>query len=99
MLECLCLVVYKSFKFIYVQVIDDFFGQILVQVSLWEFVISFGVEGSVGSVFVVKVVGKVVVECVKEKGIEIVVFDCGGFIYYGKICVIVEGVCEVGFEF
>lgn len=33
----------------------------------------------IGNVEVVMVVGKVIVECVFEKGIKIVVFDCSGF--------------------
>lgn len=34
---------------------------------------------------IVVVVGKLVVECVVEKGIKKVVFDCGGYFYYGCV--------------
>lgn len=34
-----------------------------------------------------------------EKGIEKVVFDCGGNFYYGWVKVLVEVVCEVGLDF
>lgn len=44
-------------------------------------------------------VGEFVVKCVKDKGVFNIVFDCSGYLYYGCIVVLVEVVCEVGFEF
>lgn len=54
---------------------------------------------SIGDIFVVIKVGELVVKCVVEKGIFDVVFDCGGYLYYGCVKVLVDVVCEVGFKF
>lgn len=43
-----------------------------------------------------KEVGKFLVECVKVVNIDKVVFDCGGYLYYGCVKFLVEGVCEGG---
>lgn len=48
---------------------------------------------------VVSKVGELVVKCVFEKGIIFVIFDCGGYLYYGCVKVFVEVVCENGLEF
>lgn len=50
-------------------------------------------------VMVVVFVGKLIVECVVKEGVKIVVFDCGGYIYYGCVKVFVEVVCEGGLDF
>ena len=45
------------------------------------------------------VVGKLIGECVVKVGVKEVCFDCGGFVYYGCVKVLVDGVCEVGLLF
>lgn len=51
---------------------------------------------SIGNIEVVIKVGELVVKCVVEKGVNEVVFDCGGYLYYGCVKVLVDVVCEVG---
>jgi large subunit ribosomal protein L18 len=45
------------------------------------------------------VIGKVVAERAKEKGVESVVFDRGGFTYHGVIRAIAEAARETGLKF
>ena len=44
-------------------------------------------------------VGRVVAERLKEKGITRVVFDRGGFLYHGRIRAVAEAAREAGLEF
>lgn len=44
-------------------------------------------------------VGKLVAQRAKEKGIEQVVFDRGGYSYHGRIAALAEGAREVGLKF
>jgi len=44
-------------------------------------------------------VGKLVAERAKEKGIEQVVFDRGGYPYHGRVAALAEGAREVGLKF
>jgi large subunit ribosomal protein L18 len=44
-------------------------------------------------------IGKVVAERAKEKGVESVVFDRGGFTYHGVIRAIAEAARETGLKF
>lgn len=54
------------------------------------------VFNGISNIEVVMKVGELVVKCVVEKGVKEVVFDCGGYLYYGCVKVLVEVVCEVG---
>lgn len=44
-------------------------------------------------------VGKLVAQRAKEKGIELVVFDRGGYPYHGRVAALAEGAREVGLKF
>lgn len=44
-------------------------------------------------------VGKLVAQRAKEKGIEEVVFDRGGYPYHGRVAALAEGAREVGLKF
>jgi len=44
-------------------------------------------------------VGKILAEKAKEKGIENVVFDRGGYLYHGIIKAVAEGAREGGLQF
>lgn len=48
---------------------------------------------------VVSEVGKLIVKCVVEKDVVEVIFDRGGYFYYGCVFVLVEVVCEGGLNF
>src|SRR5206468_7993325 len=78
------LVVFKSEKHIYAQVVDDAAGRTLVAAStLDEPLRAAGTRG--GSVAAAKTVGSTIAQRAKDKGIEQVVFDRGGYIYHGRV--------------
>ncbi len=93
------LCVYKSLRFIYAQVIDDSTGRTLVQANSKEADVLSGLESSAGGCEAAKAVGALVAERAKEKGVEQVVFDRGGFLYHGKVKCLAEAAREKGLVF
>ena len=90
--------VFRSLKEIYVQVIDDTVGHTLFSVSTKEKAVADGLEGGHCTVAAAKVVGKLVAERAKEKGITEVVFDRGGHVYHGRVQAIAEAAREAGLK-
>lgn len=92
--------VYKSLRFVYAQLIDDSQGTTLAQANSREADLQSGLDDtSTSSVDAAKAVGKLVAERAKEKGIEEVVFDRGGFVYHGKVRAVAEAARENGLKF
>lgn len=92
------LCVYRSNKHIYVQIVDDVTKVTLVAAST----IDADLKGKVAKTWDregAKAVGALVAKRAKEKGIDSVVFDRGGYIYHGRIAAVAEGAREVGLEF
>ena len=87
------LAVYKSNKSIYAQVIDDINGQTLASAT------SFGTDLKGTKSEVAGVVGKLVAEAAKSKGVEKVVFDRGGYLYHGRVKALADGAREAGLKF
>ena len=52
-----------------------------------------------GNVAAAKEVGKLIAERAKEKGINKVVFDRGGYLYHGRIKALADAAREAGLEF
>ncbi len=96
--ECPRLSVFRSNAEIYVQAIDDVQGVTLSNANskdkslLSEKVGKTKVEMSA-------MVGKLIAERLKEKGISKVVFDRGGYLYHGRIKSLAEGAREAGLIF
>jgi large subunit ribosomal protein L18 len=95
------LAVFRSGAHIYAQVIDDLAGQTLVSASSVEPAVKAQLaDGARGSNKAgAAVVGRVVAERLKEKGITRVVFDRGGFLYHGRVRAVAEAAREAGLEF
>lgn len=93
------LAVFKSLKYVYAQVIDDSVGQTLVQASSLDPEIRSQIGAGGSSVAAAKLVGQAVADRAREKGIETVVFDRGGYIYHGKVRAIAEAAREGGLKF
>lgn len=91
--------VYKSLRYVYAQVIDDSSGVTLAQANSKEADLQSGLEKSPGSREAASAVGKLVAERAKDKGIERVVFDRGGFVYHGKIEALANAAREAGLKF
>ena len=93
--ECPRLNVFRSNANIYAQIIDDVNGITLVSANTLEK----GCEGATGNIEAAKKVGLVLAERAKEKGIEVVVFDRGGYIFHGRVAALAEGAREGGLKF
>jgi large subunit ribosomal protein L18 len=90
--------VFRSLKHIYAQVIDDQQGHTLVAASTREPEIAAQVQG-LRRVEQSRVVGRVLAQRAREKGIVRVVFDRGGYAYHGRVRALAEGAREGGLEF
>ena len=93
--ECPRLNVFRSELHIYAQIIDDVNGTTLCSASTVEK----GFEGTTSNMEAAKKVGLAVAERAKAKGIEVVVFDRGGYIYHGRVKALAEGAREGGLQF
>jgi large subunit ribosomal protein L18 len=88
--------VYRSLNHIAAQLIDDAKGHTIVAASTVEK----GHRGSGGgNVAAAREIGRVIAERAKEKGIEQVVFDRGGYIYHGRVKGLAEAAREAGLKF
>jgi len=90
--------VFRSLNHIYAQVIDDGSGKTLVAASTTEKDIRRDAPKA-GNIQAAKLVGKVIAERAKSKGIEAVVFDRGGYIYHGRVKALAEAAREAGLKF
>jgi large subunit ribosomal protein L18 len=52
-----------------------------------------------GNIASAKMVGELVAKRAKEKGVEKVIFDRGGYQYHGRVKSLAEGAREAGLEF
>jgi large subunit ribosomal protein L18 len=90
--------IFRSARHIYAQVIDDTRGSTLVSASsLEKDVIAAGAEKKKSER--ANLVGKLVAERAKAKGIEKVVFDRNGFLYHGRVKAVSDGAREAGLKF
>ena len=88
--------VYRSLKHIYAQVVDDTAGSTLISASTAEK--TFALKGG-GTVAAAKQVGAEIAKRAKEKGIEQVAFDRGGYQYHGRVKALAEAAREGGLKF
>ena len=90
------LAVFRSNKEIYAQVIDDTTSATLVGTSSR----SKSLVGEAGTkVEISRKVGLEIARIAKEKGIDSVVFDRGGFKYHGRVKALADGAREGGLIF
>lgn len=87
--------VFRSEKHIYAQIIDDVNGNTLCSASSVEK----DFEGLGSNKEAAKKVGMAVAQRAKDKGIEKVVFDRGGYIYHGRVAALADGAREGGLVF
>jgi large subunit ribosomal protein L18 len=90
------LVVFRSTRHIYVQVVDDTAARTIVSASTLDE----GVRGSDGDKkSLAAAVGTLLAERAKAAGIEKVVFDRGGYRYHGRIAALADAAREGGLDF
>ena len=93
--ECPRLNVFRSNANIYAQIIDDVNGVTLVAANTLEKEF----EGATGNCEAAKKVGAVLAERAQATGINLVVFDRGGYVYHGRVAALAEGAREAGLKF
>ena len=89
------LAVFRSVAHIYAQVIDDSAGTTLASAST----VDKAGKTKGGNVAAAKAIGKLVADRAKEKGIQKVVFDRGGYQYHGRIKALADAARSAGLEF
>lgn len=92
------LCVHRSSRHIRAQVIDDASARTVVSASSLDKDVRAQIKGG-GNVAASKVVGKIIAERARAKGIENVVFDRGGYQYHGRVQALAEAAREAGLKF
>jgi large subunit ribosomal protein L18 len=92
------LAVFRSDKHIYAQAIDDGSGRTIAHASSLDSDLKGSVKGG-GNVDAAKAVGGAIAARLKDKGIEDVVFDRGGYLYHGRIKALADAAREAGLKF
>ena len=90
------LVVYRSLKHIYAQLVNDELGVTVLGVSDASEGVQVNGAGKVGRA---KGTGKLLAEKAKAAGIAKVVFDRAGYRYHGRVQAVADGAREGGLEF
>ncbi len=90
--------VFRSLKNISVQIVDDTTGRTLVSANTLEKSLR-GTTGSGGNVKAAVLIGKQIAERARQKGIEKVAFDRGGYRYHGRVKALADAAREGGLQF
>ena len=90
------LVVFRSLKHVYAQLVDDDAGRTLAAASDLAKDLTKDKAGKVG---VAHAVGKRLAAAARERGVTRVVFDRGGYRYHGRVKAVADGAREGGLEF
>src|SRR5437867_12763525 len=90
------LVVFRSSKHIYAQLVDDQRGVTIAGAADTSEGVQVEGKGKVARSFAV---GKLIAAKAKEKGIAKVVFDRGGYQYHGRVKAVADGARKGGLEF
>jgi large subunit ribosomal protein L18 len=85
-------------KNIFVQVIDDTTGNTIAAASSLDKDIK-AKQAYGGNKAAAKLVGELIAEKAKAKGIEEVAFDRGGFLYHGRVKELADGARKAGLKF
>lgn len=92
------LCVFRSQSHIYAQVIDDEAGRTLAAASSLDKDLRATMKRG-ATVKAAQAVGGLIAQRAKEKGVELVVFDRGGFLYHGRVKALADAAREAGLKF
>ncbi len=92
------LIVYRSAKHIYAQIVEAETGQTVMTVSSRSKRLM-GDAAATGNVEAAKIVGKAIAVAALEKKIDRVVFNRNGFLYHGRVKALAEAAREAGLQF
>ncbi len=94
------LVVFRSSRHIYGQLIDDTQGKTVLGISSSSPIVAENVkEEEKGKIGISKVAGKCLAEKAVQAGVKRVVFDRAGYKYHGRVKAFAEGARDGGLEF
>ncbi len=94
------LAVFRSLNHIAVQLIDDAAGHTLAAASTHDADIRKELSGKGNSSTAgAAVVGRVIAERARSKGVSAIVFDRGGYLYHGRVKALADAAREAGLEF
>src|SRR5690606_11060163 len=88
----------RSLNHIYAQIIDDTTGKSLLLYSSLSPELKASAEGKTKTE-TSKELGKLVAQKAIEKGIKVVVFDRGGYLFHGRVKAVADAAREAGLEF
>ena len=90
--------VFRSGKHIYAQIIDDVKGVTVAAASTVDKDIRSSAT-KCATVDAAGEVGKLIAERAKKAGVELVIFDRGGYRYHGRVKALAEAARETGLKF
>jgi len=93
------LTVHRTPRHIYAQVIAPNGSEVIVAASTVDKVVVGDIEGGTGNASAAAVVGRVIAERARAKGIKRVAFDRSGFRYHGRVKALADAAREAGLEF
>jgi len=93
------LVVHRSLKGIYAQLVDDVGGKVITGITWRNADVQKELKETKGKVAVAAAVGKALAALAKKHGIERVVFDRSGYRYHGRVKAVAEGARKGGLSF
>jgi len=91
--------VFRSLQHMYAQLIDDASGRTIAAASTVDAALKLPQAGASTKSEQARAVGKAIAERAKERGVEAVVFDRGGYQYHGRVKALADGAREAGLEF
>ena len=92
------LVVHRTPRHIYAQLIAPSGSEVLAAASTVEAVVRKGLK-STGNIDAASAVGKIIAERAIEKGVKEVAFDRSGFKYHGRVKALADAAREAGLQF
>lgn len=90
------LVVYRSNKYLYAQLVDDLKGNTLAQANTTESTFK---GQPTKNMEAAKKLGKLIAERALEKKVERVLFDRNGYDYHGRVKALADSAREAGLKF
>lgn len=90
--------IFRSLRNINAQIIDDISGKVIMNVSTLEKELKEKIKDG-GNVKAASILGEVLAQRAKNKGITKVAFDRGGYLYHGRVKALAESARKAGLEF
>ncbi|MCB9800192.1 MAG: 50S ribosomal protein L18 [Candidatus Omnitrophica bacterium] len=90
--------IYRSLNHLYVQAIDDIQAKTLVSLSTLDKNFSKQESASGGKTGKAEVLGLQFGQKLKEKGIDKVAFDRGGYLYHGRVKALADALRQAGIQ-